>query len=161
MITPHLFDTIPFSIWLHTVDGNLISTGPTANPTLYKAVKSAFCHWQSRRSHWAGQQPAAHHKSHRLWTTTHISFSAKVSLSSNLQTWTHDSSHSLARWKSDQTNSHRGKVHSNFSLQDRWLMSCSTAAHLTTCKCPCKCHFLPVRCWCGPYSRHDGSTCEI
>ncbi len=37
------------------VDGDLILT--TTNQILNKAVMSAFCHKQSRRSHWARQQP--------------------------------------------------------------------------------------------------------
>lgn len=54
---------------------------------------------QSRWSHWALQQL---HKGHRLWTITHISFPAKVSLS-HLKTWTCVLSCALTCQTSQQT----------------------------------------------------------
>lgn len=74
-------------------------------------INVAFCHKQSRRSHWAWLHHATQHESLRLWTTTHISFPAKFSFLSKLQTWIQILSCTSACWTSHQVNIHRGKVH--------------------------------------------------
>lgn len=119
----------------------------TASQILRKAVTSEFCHSFGVHSE---PDSSLQHNSHRLWITTYISFLAGVSfLSTDMNTCLVFTT--MASKISNQTTFAQEECTADVSLKVRWLIICSAAAHLTACKCTCKCHFGAVRYCCGVY----------